>query len=67
MQANKAMVFSTSGFQSGAIEYATSKKIALVSLPAYAGIFMQSAKDGSISCTSIDMQNTEVLGAWLQS
>ena len=29
--ANKAMVFSTSGFQSGAIEYATSKNIALLS------------------------------------
>lgn len=28
--ANKAMVFSTSGFQSGAIEYATNKNIALV-------------------------------------
>ena len=30
VEANKAMVFSTSGFQSGAIRYATSKNIALV-------------------------------------
>ena len=32
VEANKAMVFSTSGFQSGAIRYATSKKIALVTV-----------------------------------
>ena len=32
VDAHKAIVFSTSGFQSGAIKYATSKKIALVTL-----------------------------------
>ena len=94
IEANKAMVFSTSGFQSGAIRYATSKKIALVTvvdgtflyqtrsadssdtdvppppwanLPDFAGIFMESAKVGSISCRVIYMQNTEVLSEWIQS
>ena len=94
VEANKAMVFSTSGFQSGAIRYATSKKIALVkfidgsflyqtrsadssdtdappppwtNLPEFAGIFMESKKDGIISCKVIDMRNTEVLSEWIQS
>lgn len=84
---------SSNRFQSGAIEFATSKKIAPVTfvygsflyqtrsvdslitsapppctnLPGYAGIFVQSENSGCVSCTTIDMQNTEVLGAWLQS
>ena len=94
VEANKAMVFSTSGFQSGAIRYATSKNIALVkfidgsflyqtrsadssdtdappppwaNLPEFAGIFMESKKDGIISCKVIDMRNTKVLSEWIQS
>ena len=92
VEANKAMVFSTSGFQSGAIKYATSKKIALLTvvegsflyqtrsanstgtslppiladLPAYAGVFMKSGKDGGISCEVIGMGQTGVLGKWIQ-
>ena len=94
VEAHKAIVFSTSGFQSGAIKYATSKKIALVTLvdgsflyqtrsadsadtdappppwanlPEFAGIFMESTKDGVILCGVMGMRNTEVLSKWIQS
>lgn len=90
VKAHKAMIFATCGFQSGALEYASTYGIATVAfvegaflyetkgagpsgpppfwagLPDYAGIFM-SQKDDRISCSTIDLKNTEVLSKWLRS
>jgi restriction system protein len=45
--AHKAMVFSTSGFQSGAIQYATSRGIATVSFVDGRSLYETKAMDGS--------------------
>lgn len=90
VKAQKAMMFATCGFQSGAIEYArtygiatiafvegkflyetrattsTSKPQAWAKVPKFVGIFMRN-KNGSICCTSIDIENTEVIIEWLNS
>ncbi len=50
VNANKAMVFSTSGFQTGAIEYATSKNIALVAF--VEGSFLYHTRSANSSGTS---------------
>ena len=47
VEAHKAMVFSTSGFQSGAIKYATSKKIALVTLVDGSFLYQTRSADSS--------------------
>ncbi len=50
VEANKAMVFSASGFQSGAIKYATSKNIALVNF--VEGSFLYQTRSVNSSGTS---------------
>ena len=50
VEANKAIVISTSGFQSGAIRYATSKKIALVAV--VDGSFLYQTRSAESSDTS---------------
>ena len=90
VKAQKAMMFATCGFQSGALEYArkygiatvafvegkflyktraanpTPEPLAWAKVPKFVGIFMRN-KNGSISCTSIDIEHTDVISDWLNS
>jgi restriction system protein len=90
VRAQKAMMFATCGFQSGALKYARNYGIAAIAfvegkflyetrtatptpelpawvkVPKFAGIFMRN-ENGSISCTSIDIEHTNVISEWLNS
>jgi restriction system protein len=90
VKAHKAMMFATCGFQSGALEYAKTYRIATIAfvegaflyetkalgptppppswanLPEFTGILMRS-ETGKITCSTIDVDNTQALSEWLKT
>jgi restriction system protein len=90
VKAQKAMIFATCGFQSGALEYARTYGIAAIAfvegkflyetrattptpepatwakVPKFVGIFMRN-DNGSIRCTSLDIEHKDVISEWLNS